>query len=263
MSIPECVSCDYTRLNGSICAEHTHPTYELSIILSGRLRITNNGSAVEAQAPCVIFHFPGTFHSITAERGTPYERYNIYFSPDAFKGNQPLLDRAERLFRSHLAVLELDPEQLEELVYYIRPLMRAEHQPSRRLSLLTVILDVLDSCRRVGFFPESRSGAEYINGVVRYISDHLSPSLGADEIAERFEISRAKLNADFKRETGTTLKEYISLACIDRARILLSTGNGVSQTALEVGYQSVGSFIRAFKKLTGTTPGAYADFCLK
>lgn len=261
MAATDSISCDYIRKNGSYSSEHTHPTYELSIIVSGKLNITNNSSHVELDAPCVVFHFPGTFHSIAASPGTPYERYNIYFSPEVFKGNQPLLDRAERLYRSHLSVLAIDSDTLEELLYYIRPFMRAKHEPQRQILLLTLILDLLDSCQRIGFFPESRSGTLYINGVVRYISEKLSPSLSADEIAEKFEISRAKLTADFKRETGMTLKEYISLACIDRARILLSTGSDVTRTALEVGYQSAGAFIRAFKKLTGTTPGAYSDFC--
>ena len=257
----EVISGDYVRRNGqNFSFEHTHPTYELSVIVSGKLVITNNGDRVESDGPCVIFHFPGTCHSVVASPEVTYERYNIYFGAEIFKGNKPLLDCAEDLFRSNISLLTLDDDSLSEILYYIRPFMKAA-DVSRRIALLGVILDVLRGCRKVGFFPETRTGAASINGVVRYISDKLSPGLGAGEIAQAFDVSRAKLAADFKRETGMTLKEYVELACIDRARILLSGGNGVQRTAIEVGYQSVGTFIRAFKKLTGTTPGAYADFC--
>ncbi len=257
----EAIWGDHNRLtSGTDGQEHKHSFYEMSIILSGRLTIKNNGDVVKADAPCVIFHFPGTYHIIKASDEVVYERYNINFSAEIFKGNQLLMDCAEQLYRSNVALLMLDRDTLDELLYYVRPFMRSSSR-ERRTALLWVILDILKDCRKVGFFPETRSGAGYVNGVVRYISDNLSPGLGADEIADKFEISRAKLTADFKRETGMTLKEYVELSCIDRARLLLSTGKSVQAVSLEVGYQSVGTFIRAFKKVTGTTPGAYSAFC--
>ena len=251
---------DYNRVTAGLeGSEHKHSFYELSIIISGRLTVLNNGDRTEADAPCVIFHFPGTYHRIIASPEVVYERYNINFSAEVFKGNQPLLDSAEELYRSNVSLLAIDRDKLDELLYYVRPFLRAGQ--SRRIALLGVILDVLRDCRKVGFFPERRQGTDYVNGVIRYISDNLSPGLGADEIASEFDVSRAKLAADFKRETGMTLKEYVELSCIDRARMLLSTGVSVQAVSLEVGYQSVGTFIRAFKKLTGTTPGAYSAFC--
>ena len=55
-----------------------------------------------------------------------------------------------------------------------------------------------------------------------------------------------------------TLAEYVELSRIDRARMLLTAGASVQSAALGVGYRSAGTFIRAFRKLTGTTPGAFA-----
>ena len=257
---PAMLWADYNRVTaGTGGMEHKHSFYELSLIISGRLTVLNNGDRTEADAPCVIFHFPGTYHRIIASPEVVYERYNINFSAEVFKGNQPLLDCAEELYRSNVSMLMIDHDKLDEILYFVRPFMKAGQ--SRKIALLGVILDILKDCRKVGFFPERRQGTDYVNGVIRYISDKLSPGLGADVIAAEFDVSRAKLAADFKRETGMTLKEYVELSCIDRARMLLSTGESVQAAALEVGYQSVGTFIRAFKKLTGTTPGAYAAFC--
>ena len=251
---------DYNRITaGTGGSEHKHSFYELSIIISGKLTVKNNSDCTEADAPCVIFHFPGTYHRIIASPEVVYERYNINFSADVFKGNQPLLDCAEKLYRSNVSILTIDRDKLEDILYYVRPFLRAGQ--SRKIALLGVILDILKDCRRVGFFPGNRQGTDYVNGVIRYISEHLSPGLGADVIASEFDVSRAKLAADFKRETGMTLKEYVELSCIDRARMQLSPGKSVQVVSLEVGYQSVGTFIRAFKKLTGTTTGAYAAFC--
>lgn len=257
----ELVWGDHSRVtSGTEGNEHIHSFYEMSIIMSGRLTVENNGDIVNADAPCVIFHFPGTYHRIRATADVVYERYNINFSAEIFKGNKLLLDCAEQLYRSNVALLIIDADILDEIMYYVKPFMRTSSR-RRKTALLQVILDILRDCRRVGFFPETRSGAGYVNGVVKYISDNLSPGLGADEVAQQFDISRAKLAADFKRETGMTLKEYVELSCIDRARLLLSTGKSVQAVSIEVGYQSVGTFIRAFKKVTGTTPGAYAAFC--
>lgn len=254
------VTGDYRRVSDGIVmsSEHKHPYYELSVVLSGRLEIRGSSDFIKTDAPCVIFHFPGSYHSICASPDVLYERYNLCFTAGVLTGNQPLLEAAERLFCTNVSVMKIDRETLVELLYYIRPYMSPEQSESRRTALLGVILDILKDCRGDGDLPRSRPGSAYVSGVLRYISGRLTEDLSAGEIASQFGVSRAKLAADFKRETGMTLAEYVELSRIDRARMLLTAGASVQSAALGVGYRSAGTFIRAFRKLTGTTPGAFA-----
>jgi AraC-like DNA-binding protein len=43
-----------------------------------------------------------------------------------------------------------------------------------------------------------------------------------------------------------------------RSLELLAEGRSVTETSFEVGYESPGAFIRAFRQTAGVTPAAYA-----
>lgn len=252
------VSADYYRGNSrGMTYEHNHTHYEISIIVSGRFEISNNGDRIKTDAPCVVFHFPGTYHSIVTDPDIVYERYNINYTAEVFRNYAALLSDTEQLFAANASVVRIDSDTLDELLYYVRPLLRARFDTDKQTALLGVVLNILKSCQPVSGFAHGKPSGSYINGIVRYISDNLSPIMPAEQIAAEFFISRAKLAADFKRETGMTLKQYIDLLCVERAKLALAEGKSVQTTAVELGYTNVGSFIRSFKKLTGVTPGGY------
>ena len=64
----------------------------------------------------------------------------------------------------------------------------------------------------------------------------------------------------FKQETGDGFSHFRSGLRIKKAKELLEkTGYGVGQISDKLGYQNVESFIRAFRKMTGTTPTVYRN----
>ncbi len=261
----EAIICtDYLRCRGyGMPNEHNHTHYEISVVTEGRLTISNNNDSIETEAPCIIFHFPGTFHRVSTDPEFEYERYNIHYKADIFRSYPAILADTERLFSSNVAVIHPERDTLDELLYYIRPLMRARYDDEKATALLGVILNILKTSRPEGFYSHGKPSGSYINGIVRYISENLSPVMTAEEIASDFFVSRAKLAADFKRETGMTLKQYVELLCLERAKLALTSGKSVQAVAIELGYTNPGTFIRSFKKLAGVTPGAYTQNAYK
>lgn len=51
--------------------------------------------------------------------------------------------------------------------------------------------------------------------------------------------------------------DYINCKRIEKAKEYLLKGEKVKEVALKTGFGSVGTFINAFKKYTGFTPGEY------
>ncbi len=239
--------------------EHNHTQYEISLVIQGELNVTNGEERVRVAAPCVLLHFPGSYHSVKTDPNMEYERYNIHYSAEVFHLHPTVKTDSERLFCSNFHVFAIDLDRLDEILYYVRPLIRHQGNNARQQALLAVILNLLVSC-----CPEEYpAGGGYSNNinvigaVIRYISNNLSPSLSAENIASAFFISRAKLAADFKREIGMTIKQYIEMQCVERAKQALEEGNSVQETAFRIGWQNPGTFIRVFKRMTGITPGAY------
>lgn len=251
--------CNFTR---GMRLFHKHTYYEISLILRGHVKVINNSDVYECEcpSPVIFLHFPGTFHTVEVDPDYMYERYNISFSPEVFRMCPMLLEDAERIFVSNFLLIKPTEEEVTELLYYINPCIESgigDDTLEKRARLLALILHTLKNCKSVGAVIGKHPSSECVNRAVGCIAEKLSPSITANELADELNVSRAKLTADFKRETGMTLKEYIELQCVERAKSALANGMSVQLAADELGFVDVGTFIRMFKKVTGETPGKF------
>jgi AraC-like DNA-binding protein len=77
-------------------------------------------------------------------------------------------------------------------------------------------------------------------------------------LASEANASTAHFARSFKRAFGETPHKYLVRRRIERAKELLrGTDVRVTDVSLEVGFQSLGSFSTAFRRLVGESPGAY------
>jgi len=95
--------------------------------------------------------------------------------------------------------------------------------------------------------------------VISHIDDNLTSPLSLEELADKAHLSKFHFCRTFKKYTDLTPKKFISLRRVERAKILLERNGGmnISMIAYEVGFCDVNSFIKTFRKITGTTPYSY------
>lgn len=93
----------------------------------------------------------------------------------------------------------------------------------------------------------------------RYIDEHYKQTrITLDEIAEASGVSRNHLSAQFRKETGSTLTEYIANCRItEAAKLLQESKLLVYEIASVVGYANVEHFSRQFKSIMGCSPNKY------
>jgi AraC-like DNA-binding protein len=84
-------------------------------------------------------------------------------------------------------------------------------------------------------------------------------STGLSELAREVGVSERSLFRKFQQETGLSPGQWRRQAKVLRSFELLTGGWSVTETATEVGYESVGAFIRAFREIAGLTPSQYAQ----
>ncbi|NRA87855.1 MAG: helix-turn-helix transcriptional regulator [Rhizobiales bacterium] len=77
------------------------------------------------------------------------------------------------------------------------------------------------------------------------------------EWAERLSFSQRTLIRKIKKETGMTFREYRRQARILASIGLLFEDQNITNTGLDVGFNTTSSFIQSFKTVTGTTPYKY------
>ena len=93
--------------------------------------------------------------------------------------------------------------------------------------------------------------------ICNFINNNYTDNLRVEDIAEDFGISRVYLTKVFKERYGMTVKDYILHLKMDHAKILLTGGLSVAETALLVGYSDQFVFSKMFKKICGKSPSCF------
>lgn len=90
--------------------------------------------------------------------------------------------------------------------------------------------------------------------VAKYISENIRSDLSLDVLAHRFFVSKYYLCRAFKRQSGTSIHNYINLKRVLYAKRLIESGETASHAAYIVGFGDYSTFYRAYIKHTGSSP---------
>ena len=256
---PENISFDFKSSDGiTPDSFHFHNHYEISMAFGGKLTIINNGDTIQTDKPCLILHRPNTFHAVIAEKGTSYDRYHIYFNNNFLaKFPSEYLNIGE-LFHSNFSVTELTPDDISELMTYLNLIFSANGNVPRQSLLLAALLNKMSDYVGTGRNMERNANSSYIDEVIKFISENYGEQLTAGSLADKFYVSSAKLNMDFKSMTSITLHKYIVTVRLINAKRMLIGGVSVLETSIACGFFNESHFIRTFKEKTGVTPSKYA-----
>ncbi len=98
-----------------------------------------------------------------------------------------------------------------------------------------------------------------VTRAVEYIDRHYASSmLNLQELADLMGLSPSSCSRVFKEKVGKSFKEYVDAVRMFHAKKMLCESNEpIEKIALDVGYETVTSFYRLFKKQTGEAPGEY------
>ena len=117
---------------------------------------------------------------------------------------------------------------------------------------------VLEYTEQVEKLHLGRHPSKLATDVANYVRHHLSEPISTEKMAEEFYLSRPYLSAQFKRETGQTLTDYILTEKTEEAKcLLLYSDKPAAAIGAYLGFSSHGHFIRVFKKYAGLTPNDF------
>lgn len=98
----------------------------------------------------------------------------------------------------------------------------------------------------------------YIEQMAMYISSNYDKELSVARVANCVGLHPDYANSIFRRAFCHSISEHIAIERIAKAqRRLIFSSDRISSIAYEVGYESLSSFNRTFKRLTGMTPRDY------
>ncbi len=249
---------------------HHHTAVEICCILLGEGKMDTPGGICSFCQGSVFVFSPGERHCVI-EYSAPTDMLILQFEPhyiwDIESGfySTRLLDTflcrsslyTNRLSDSMAAyVFGKTVEMEEELIN-----LEAEYTSALKIKLVDMLIYLI---RHSEFsLPSSISESRKYNlsnlrASMDYIDANLETDLDLDVLAEKAHMSRTYFCTVFKRYNGIKPWDYITIKRIDKALIMLARSDEKKlNIALDCGFNNTANFYRAFKKITGKTPGDY------
>lgn len=99
---------------------------------------------------------------------------------------------------------------------------------------------------------------ERVREVCAYVQAHLAEGIAVADIARACGLNASYLNTCFRAQTGESVSAFIRRTKIAHAQQLLTgTEHSLAEICAMLGYFDQSHFSRAFKAVTGMTPGSY------
>lgn len=127
-------------------------------------------------------------------------------------------------------------------------------------ALKEFLLGKMYAIMRSGSPAKATTVGKTVSSVMRYVNDHLAADISLSDIADHVHVSRNYLCFIFKKETNSTLLNYIVETRVRRAKDLVKDGRyKMYEIAGMVGYPDYAYFSQIFKKQTGMTLSEYKN----
>lgn len=244
----------HLRTNGRFSVEkrtvssfplHAHEYFEIEIIESGSGRLFLNGNEYEISRGSAYLLSPSDFHEIITD-GT-LTLWNISFdeSKTSLKSD---------IFLNAPLYGKFCDSALEKIIKASELLIIEQRTDNRIDPLLEYVLMQFDA-----FCDRAYDSASYINKTIMYIKNHFREDPPLSAVAEKIGLSPVYLGSVFKKSTGRSYTEYLTLCKLSCAAMLLQSGMDVTNACFSSGFGSLSGFLYAFKKYKFTTPAEYKN----
>jgi AraC-like DNA-binding protein len=251
---------------------HAHQGLEFLLIHQGSGQVTVNQQLHTVNGEVMWIFPPYELHRVEMEISevAPYERSMLVVDPLAlesylqtFTSIRLMLNQLED-YGAGVRLLHTTRDSLEPITalfdYYgeMGPLQKED------LALLAVQLlhCVHNSLTRQGLGQAAlmpRRNRHMTEQVMHWVEQHYGmETINLTTLAEELHISKYYLARRFKRETGTTIWDYVTARRLRQACLLLSsTDLSVSTIGNRIGLPDASYFSQFFRRITGVSPLQY------
>ncbi|MFE3826641.1 helix-turn-helix domain-containing protein [Streptomyces sp. NPDC059092] len=246
-ALPERAAAPYVIIAGSRVppvptewAPHSHPLHELVWVRGGTLTSRVEDRIFTVSVGHGLWMPAGVVHGGRATAGAVF--HDAFFAPD----------RTPFAFEEPMAIAM--PPVLESLLTH---LSRTDLDAAARARAESVVFDVLQPSERQ--FALQLPGDARIDAIAETLLDDPADCRSLDEWARALGISDRTITRAFRHATGLSFAQWRQALRVHRALTLLSEGLDVQTVSETLGYAQPSTFIAAFRRAMGTTPGAFFD----
>jgi AraC-like DNA-binding protein len=248
---------------------HWHAQVEINFIYSGGMSYRMSNYAVNLGAGDLCMFWGGQPHqAIDVQPGT--ELVAIHLPLVHFFRLRLSADLMQRLTRGGAVVTGTQGLGDVELFRRLTDYMNGEDGARRTYA----IEELLTRLNRLTFEPhriidgdgDGEASGEPLDAtafrniieICAYITENFRDDIGSAEIASSLDIHPKYAMSVFKKSTGMTLNEYLTLIRLSYAQsLLLADDANILDVALDSGFGSLSAFTQSFRKVTRQSPSDF------
>ena len=244
-------------------ASHWHTDFEAAFVLEGSVRVSLNGAEAQLREGDVFVCSGGDIHSY-AEPTDDLQVLLLTFDPLAARKTGTLVMSSPVRSSVFYRDVKRTDTQLKALLN--RMYEEYEHMSAgSEFFLYAYILEIQGILHRyyakTAFRPGGTGRQMHLHAVresISYIEGHFAEEITLKGMAKAALMSESNFSREFKKNTGTGFKEYVTLVRLREAAAAMGEGDrGIAATAYACGFGSVRTFNRVFRAHYGVTPGMY------
>ena len=225
--------------------EHLHDSYELIYLYEGELEVVVDGRTFILHGGEAILIFPNQIHS--ARTNGHSRSYLCIFQ-------NSLVGEFHRLRGSNVA---------EKPVFTVSDttlIERLEKTGDSRYMIKSCLYEVIALFEQHcgAYVSRGRKTAEHIGQILTFVAEHRSEPITMQDAAREIGYDYHYLSNLLQKGLHTTFRMLLNEYRVSHAKyLLMTTHRTVSDIASECGYDSLCSFNRNFKSISGMTPSEY------
>ena len=236
---------------------HAHELAEINYLISGKGSYLVEGTTYHLSRKDVLLVRPAETHKLRISPEEPYHRIAIQFAVELFDSIDPQRRLLRPLFERRLGQNNLfsaaEYPRLQQAFsdFTLTPGLERVQLFSRILTFFTEL-----AVRRFPSGGGTDPGQSFSLQLVSYVNAHLFEELSLPLLGEVFSRSTSQIARVFRRATGTSLWEYVSMKRLLAAREKIRSGQNATEVCYACGFGDYSAFYRAYRKQFGKAPAA-------
>jgi len=248
---------------------HYHDFNKIIIFISGKVTYLIEGKAYRLKPWDVLLISSREVHKPIIDAEEVYERIVLWVNTDFLtRHSNPDCDLSscfDRAYNEKFNLIRFDPSELKDIraiLSHMEEACKSNEFGSHILKNSLFMQFIVQINRKLISTQKNIESSdiefdESISSILDYINENLGKDLSIEHIASRFFMSKYYLMHKFKNQTGYSLYNYILQKRLIAANELIKKGVPAMETSIECGFGDYSSFVRAFKKMFGSSPKKY------
>ena len=247
--------------------QHFHQFYELCIFLDEHAGHLINGAWHDLRCCDIVAIRPSLLHKTAYPEGAPNKRLIINFAiPVMPAGLENYMKSIYSIFDGEVPIYRFEGRYKKAVFEKLNDIYYLSQSPNE-LTNLAIHQKFVEFLGQIYLYRDKNAYADRVDfdnitnkiySITACIHNRYTEDLSLASLSKEFYISSYYLSHQFKRVTGFTLTDYISMTRVRNAQtLLLSTDAPITDIALQSGFKSFSQFNRAFNRFLQMSPSRF------